>query len=205
MITCPSTQAKEAARNPLTVCWQAATHALTNPTQHAWLTRPYALTDGLRSLGQLQLQVLRQTTVRPALDEQQAMGLNAGSGAHAREVCMSIDGVICVVARSVLTPTGLSGAWQTVRRLGKRPLADLLYNDRRVWRSHFEMARLNRFHPLGVMAHRLVTNGAQAHQAHWARRSVFWRDGQALLVAECFLPAFWILTQSASAASEVNG
>uniref|UniRef100_UPI0028AE0CA6 chorismate lyase n=1 Tax=Achromobacter insolitus TaxID=217204 RepID=UPI0028AE0CA6 len=27
----------------------------------------------------------------------------------------------------------------------------------------------------------------------WARRSVFWRQGQPLLVAECFLPAFWDL------------
>jgi chorismate--pyruvate lyase len=28
----------------------------------------------------------------------------------------------------------------------------------------------------------------------WARRSVFWRMGQPLLVAECFLPGFWTLT-----------
>ena len=27
----------------------------------------------------------------------------------------------------------------------------------------------------------------------WARCSVFWRQGRPLLVAECFLPAFWQL------------
>ncbi|HEY7803704.1 MAG TPA: hypothetical protein VIC30_04630, partial [Orrella sp.] len=32
----------------------------------------------------------------------------------------------------------------------------------------------------------------------WARRSVFWREGEPLLVSECFLPAFWVLTDKTS-------
>jgi len=205
MITCLRTQSTDSPRDLLTVRWHTGPNALVNPTQQSWLTRAGALTDGLRGLGQFQLHVLRQTTRAPAPDEQYAMDLNAGKCVHAREVYMTIDGIICVVARSVLTSQGYSGAWQTVRRLGKRPLADLLYNDRRVWRSHFETARLTRFHPLGAIAHRLAATDPHAHQAQWARRSVFWRDGQALLVAECFLPAFWRLVQRASAASAANG
>ena len=205
MITCLSTQPTDSTRYPLTARWHAASHARISPTQQSWLTRAGALTDGLRELGELQLRVLRQTMLGPSPDERLAMNLNAGSCVHAREVCMSIDGTICVVARSVLTPRGVSGAWRTVRRLGKRPLADLLYNDRRVWRSHFEAARLNRFHPLGAIAHRLVATDPQAPPTQWARRSVFWRDGQALLVAECFLPAFWIILQRANVARVTNG
>jgi len=205
MITCLRTQPTESARDLRTVRWQTAPQARTDPTQQSWLTRAGALTDGLRGLGHLQLHVLRQTILTPAPDEQYAMDLNDGRCVHAREVYMSIDGTICVVARSVLTPQGYTGAWQTVRRLGKRPLADLLYNDRRVGRSHFETARLTRFHPLGAIAYRLAATDPQAHQAHWARRSVFWRDGQALLVAECFLPAFWRLVPQASTASKASG
>lgn len=114
---------------------------------------------------------------------------------------MYIDGVPCVVARSVLTTRGYAGAWQTIRRLGQRPLADLLYHDPRVARTAFEIARLGRTHPLAATARRHLQaleleSNANVFEALWARRSVFWRQRQPLLVSECFLPAFWVMVQA---------
>lgn len=162
--------------------------------------RPGALTDGLRLSGRLELEVIGQTAQVPHADERFVMGLTRSEAARVREVCMRIDGTPCVVARSVLTAQGYASSWQTIRRLGKRPLADLLYQDRRVVRSHFETARLTRFHPLAAAAHRHLHREVGdsepfRHQAGWARRSVFWREGQPLLVCECFLPAFWALIE----------
>ena len=170
--------------------------------------RAGALTEGLRALGRLELEVLRETVTMASPDECMAMNLPTSQRLHIREVCMHIDQTPCVVARSLLTPQGYSGPWQTIRRLGKRPLADLLYRDRRVTRSHFETARVNRFHPLGAMAAHLNTttsgNLLDWQPPAWARRSVFWREGEPLLVSECFLPAFWVLTDKTSSMRAVN-
>ena len=170
--------------------------------------RAGALTEGLRALGRLELEVLRETVTMASPDECMAMNLPTSQRLHIREVCMRIDQTPCVVARSLLTPQGYSGPWQTIRRLGKRPLADLLYRDRRVTRSHFETARVNRFHPLGAMAAHLNTttsgNLLDWQPPAWARRSVFWREGEPLLVSECFLPAFWVLTDKTSSMRAVN-
>lgn len=205
MIPCPSTIDPALVRqsHPNTD-WRNTAHALADRTQRAWLTRAGALTDGLREFGHLELEVLRETILLPSTDEARAMRLGLGYPVRVREVCMSINGIACVVARSVLTLDGFSGSWQSIRRLGKRPLADLLYRDRRVLRDHFEAARIDRFHPLGAAAKRYFLKPGpymcrQRHHALWARRSVFWRQSQPLLVSECFLPAFWqILTTSAN-------
>jgi chorismate--pyruvate lyase len=102
---------------------------------------------------------------------------------------MRIDGVECIVARS-LTPLRAShGVWQGIRRLRTRPLADMLYHDASIGRSDFEVARLMRRSALFQTVQRNLANKATLPLL--ARRSVFWRSGQPLLVAECFLPAFW--------------
>lgn len=195
----------------LTVQWGSGVNPLTTKVQQLWLSRAGALTEGLRALGHLELEVLRETVYLASPDECLAMSLPATQRLHIREVCMCIDQTPCVVARSLLTPQGYSGAWQSIRRLGKRPLADLLYRDRRVIRSHFETARVNRFHPLGAMAAQQLNACASDTLPNWqppawARRSVFRREGEPLLVSECFLPTFWILTdKTLTHASSASG
>ena len=207
MIPCPgSTKHADNTKTRAGARWQHCPPALADRHHKAWLTRPGALTDGLRGLGQVQLDVLGESVVVPAVDEQRALHIDAAQikptqAARVREVCMSIDGVPCVVARSVLTVRGYAGAWQTIRRLGQRPLADLLYHDARVARTPFEMARLGRAHPLAAVARRHLQAldpepSASFFQTLWARRSVFWRQSQPLLVSECFLPAFWQIVES---------
>lgn len=153
-----------------------------------WLLRPGALTAGLRQLGQVRLRVLREYPQGAPDDEAHGMGLTARTPCWVREVCMSIDGVDCVVARS-LTPLAAShGAWQGMRKLRTRPLADMLYNDPGIHRSAFVCAVLNGTQAFSATPAQIST---PKPGALWARRSVFWRQGQPLLVAECFLPAFW--------------
>jgi chorismate--pyruvate lyase len=102
---------------------------------------------------------------------------------------MRLEGVDCIVARS-LTPLRAShGVWQGIRRLRTRPLADMLYHDVSIQRSDFEVARLARRCALFQTVRRNLSTSAALPLL--ARRSVFWRHGQALLVSEAFLPAFW--------------
>jgi chorismate--pyruvate lyase len=189
-------------------------------TQKFWLFRPGALTAGLRQLGEFRLRVLAEYAQAVPVDEARAMRLRPGALVWVREVLMSIDGVDGVVARS-LTPLAASRAtWQGMRRLRTRPLADMLYHDRTVQRSAFECRRLAPGVPFHATARTVAVEALSVpkhgdgkvvdirHALHGrnathsrdavnrdarilARRSVFWRYGQPLLVAEGFLAAFW--------------
>jgi chorismate--pyruvate lyase len=173
------------------------------------LTRPGALTAGLRHLGALDLRVLAEYPSGAPADEAAAMGLLPAAPVWVREIVMSLDGVDCVAARSLAALPDSHGVWQGMRRLRTRPLADMLYHDARVTRSPFEFLhalphtcvapvgrmalRHDRHHAVGAAGSTEATLESSRHacgQDIWVRRSVFRRDGRPLLVAEAFLPAF---------------
>jgi chorismate--pyruvate lyase len=104
---------------------------------------------------------------------------------------MSLSGQDCVVARSVTPFTAAQGFWQALRHLRNRPLADILYHDRTIIRSEFEFATLS----LGTPLYGLCQKAAIPKRSLLARRSVFVRAAQPLLVAEAFLPSFWKVAQ----------
>ncbi|MGS1005671.1 chorismate--pyruvate lyase family protein [Achromobacter anxifer] len=187
---------KPAAHHPpLAAGWLASAPPILSPAPRHWLFRPGALTAGLRQVGQVRLRVLAEYADGAPPDEARAMGIAPGTPVWIREVLMSVNGVDSVPARS-LTPLRAShGAWQGMRRLLTRPLADMLYHDSTVVRSPFACRRLASPVPFHATALGVLPAGPQDGDAGriWARRSVFWRQGQPLLVAECFLPAFWEL------------
>ena len=82
-----------------------------------------------------------------------------------------------VAARSALEGSGLA-----LDQLGSRSLGELLFSDRAFLRGELEVTRYPAaWLPSEVRAEHL-----------WARRSCFRRGALAVLVAEVFLPAFWI-------------
>jgi chorismate--pyruvate lyase len=107
---------------------------------------------------------------------------------------MSIDGVACVVAHSVTPLSTTHGHWQALKRLRNRPLADVLYGDRAIIRSDFEFSSLS----LGMPLYALTQVDSAAGARVLARRSVFVRAKQPLLVAEAFLPSFWSIARRAA-------
>jgi len=167
--------------------WLSVPAPSVSQLQRHWLTRPGALTLGLRSLGVLSLRVLSENVCRAGQDEATRLALPIGQALWQREVCMSILGVDCVVARSVTPLKASNGHWQAVRQLRNRPLADILYHERAIARSEFEFTTLR----LGMPLHSLSQIAPTSRQRVLARRSVFVRANQPLLVAEAFLPAFW--------------
>jgi len=184
---------------PLAAGWQPTVAPSLTPAHKYWLMRPGALTAGLRQLGKLDLRVLSEYSQGVPLDEARGMDLTVTRPVWVREILMSVDGVDSVVARS-LTPLAAShGIWQGMRRLRTRPLADMLYHDRTIERSPFVCRRLASPVPFYATARGVQAEGD--HGALWARRSVFWRAGQPLLVAECFLPEFWRIVQERAGAS----
>lgn len=164
--------------------------------QKRWLMRQGALTEALRKLGTLQLRVLDEYPAGACRDEAHRLNSAVRSPIWVREIVMSLDGIECVAARSVTQLNASHGVWQGMRRLQSRPLADILYDDVAIVRSSFEVARLNKQTALYRTVKAIKIECQPLHQpdaALLARRSVFWRQGSPLLVAECFLPGFWSL------------
>lgn len=184
--------------------WSQSPRPALSTTQKSWLMRAGALTQGLRTFGTLDLRVLAEYPAGLSQDEATGLKRTVRSPVWIREVAMSINGVDCVVARSVTPLIASHSIWHGVRVLRSRPLADILYHDRSIIRSAFEVCQLNRTMPiyrtsLKVLEQDSRTGQRQSSPARHpllARRSVFWRQNTPLLVAECFLPAFWRLTAS---------
>lgn len=179
-----------------TAPWYLTPNPSLSSTQKRWLTRQGALTQALRELGALKLTVLGEYPAGACRDEAHCLDSNILAPVWVREIVMSIDGKQCVAARSVTPLKASHSVWQGVRRLQSRPLADILYGDATIVRSNFEVARLNKQTALYRTVQSIKNDDSQSSQAPralLARRSVFWRQGSPLLVAECFLPEFWCL------------
>ncbi len=179
--------------------WRSRPAPSLSVLQKKWLIRPGALTVALRELGNLRLRVLAEYPAGAQPDEAYRLGTTVQAPVWVREIVMEIEQTECVVARSVTPLQASHGVWQGVRRLQSRPLADILYGDVAILRSDFEVARLTKQIPLYQTAQRTLfqSNGIHAPcRPLLARRSVFWRQGTPLLVAECFLPEFWQLLGS---------
>jgi chorismate lyase len=169
--------------------WRVAPMPGFTADQKDWLTRGGSLTAHLRTLGHVAVRVTREAVDLPWSDECAALGLAPRARAWVREIVLEVDGVPFVAAHSA-TPLAASGAvWQAMRRLRTRPLAELLYSDSGVSRSALVSRRVSARHPLHALA-ACETAGRVPH-AFVARRSVFERHGEPLLVTECMLPALW--------------
>ncbi|MEI7567959.1 MAG: chorismate lyase [Alcaligenaceae bacterium] len=161
---------------------------LVSSLQREWLTHPGALTEALRQVGTLHLRVLSEKVCPLDTEEALRLGLIPGQPTWQREVCMSLNGQDCVLAHSVTSLQASLGNWQAMKRLRNRPLADILYQDRSIIRSGFEFGRIRQGMPLAKRIHGIHA----ATGITYARRSVFWRARQPLLVVEAFLPNFWL-------------
>ncbi|MDM4768540.1 chorismate lyase [Pelomonas sp. SE-A7] len=157
-----------------------------------WLRAPGSLSRRLARLGQrFEVQVLSQRIAPLRRLERQALGLPRRGLTLVREVILKVDGKPLVWARSALHQSALAGPWRALKGLGHRPLADLLYHDRRVSRSVLQPRRLARHgHTRRQMQRQWqhAVGEPASPQMLWSRNSVFRRYGAELRVMELFVP-----------------
>lgn len=131
---------------------------------------------GLELLGQSRRSLMR--------DEGTALGIAARHLAIVRQVRLFCDGQPMVFARSVIPLNSLTGDARRLDGLGARPLADLLFSDRRTQRTAMEFTRLKKSHRL----YKLAASALDIGHEPWARRTLFRFADQPLLVCEVFSP-----------------
>ena len=146
-----------------------------------WLSAKGSLTARLSAQGRFQVDLLYQGRGRCLPDEARALALRRPRGVVVRHVCLRVDGVAVVLARSVVSRHGLVGSWRLLRGLGDRPLGAALWKDPRIQRERPLFGLLPPSHPL------LREQRQDAPVP--ARRARFWLHNQPLLLIEAFLPA----------------
>ena len=158
----------------------------------AWLRAPGSLSARLARHGRFEVQLLRQATTRLRAPERRQLGRPRRGCTWVREVVLRVDGQALVWARSSLHKSTLAGPWKALKGLGSRPLAQLLYDDRRVQRSTLQPRRVAAHGPTRRQLERqwLAATGEPAPTGmRWSRHSVFRRQGALLRVMEMFHPA----------------
>ena len=160
------------------------------PHTASWLFETGSLTRRLRTLWgeEFRVRVLSQGWSRPFADEVKALGLSPGRRALVREVALQRGDRPLVLARSVIPARTLKGVDRRLAHLGTRPLGEILFADPRLERKRLELAEI------GTGAWQEALRGALDLSANaWGRRSLYTLGpGHTLLVAEFFLPEFFI-------------
>jgi chorismate--pyruvate lyase len=168
--------------------WQARTPA--RGGLRRWLQASGSLSARLAATGEtFGVQVLAQGREPLTPDESRALGQGRRRMGYAREVLLRVDGQPLVFARSVTAHADSLGAWRAVRGLGHRPLADVLFRRSGILRAplaYSQFQRQSRMQRHVASSWQAATGLTLAHQALPARRSVFTRQGAALLVMEVF-------------------
>jgi chorismate--pyruvate lyase len=169
-----------------------------------WVGAAGSLSARLAGAGQrFSVQVLSQGLQKLYPDEASALGLGRVKAGYVREVMLRVDEAAVVFARSVTTHPHSQGPWRSIRGLGTRPLADVLFGQHGIARTPLQFACLQPAGPL----HRHVAHAwlgaagvALASRALPARRSVFTRGAAPLLVTEVFAapdaPWSWLTTKT---------
>jgi chorismate--pyruvate lyase len=155
-----------------------------------WVTAPGSLSARLAAAGSsFSVQVLSQGRQNLYRDELRALGLGGVASAYVREVILRVDGEAVVFARSVTPQPQSLGPWRSLRGLGTRPLADVLFRRIGIARGPLQFRQIT---PVGSLrqhvgrAWQQATGAAPLLRALPARRSVFKRGGAPLLVMEVF-------------------
>ncbi len=160
-----------------------------NPKLRRWLGAPGSLSQRLRDTGQrFEVRLLSQGTRAALPGEAASVGARR---VHAREVLLLVDDQPLVYARSVTAAINVTSAWRSLRALGSRPLAELLFSQRWVHRSPLQALRMA---PHSVWLRHLQKHCAPhaptlaSRRVIWARYSVFIKGGRSLRVLEAFAP-----------------
>lgn len=151
----------------------------------SWLLESGSLTRRLQLASHTFALERLQSSSRPLPEEALMLEMKPKQKALVREVFLCCNGKPAVFAHSVLPYESLQGNWQGLASLGNKPLGAALFSDPRVRRTPLAFKKLSRHDALYKVAERHL---AATESNLWARRSVFFLAGSAILVTEVFLP-----------------
>ncbi len=154
-----------------------------------WLLDEDSLTSRLKKYcqGQFRVQVLSQARRRPMIDESSLLMQLPRTVSVVRQVLLRCNDTPWVFARTVIPVSTLTGGQWRLTRLGRRPLGEALFTDKRARRGPIIPLRVSP----GTVLHGMVGPHHRGEPL-WGRRSLFWYGERPLLITELFLPQMWL-------------
>jgi len=122
---------------------------------------------------------------KPMQGEGRLLALKSYELGLIRDVLLLGNHEVVVFAHSVIPTKAMRGAWNSLGRLGNKPLGGTLFANPRVKRTPFEYKKLSYQHPI---TKRIAKHLDFPPGFLWARRSVFQLKRAKILVTEVFLP-----------------
>ena len=122
---------------------------------------------------------------KPIADESALLHLPTYKTVLIREVLLIGNSQPVVFAHSVLPRNSLRGSWNSLCRLGNKPLGATLFANQKVKRTPLSYKKLSPYHAL----YQHATVHLNIKPTHlWARRSIFSLNCARILITEIFLP-----------------
>lgn len=142
----------------------------------SWLSETGSITTRLQKQGKLTVEVLFDRWDKATPKERKKLNLTPRTKVRVREVILSLNNIPVIYARSIIPATVLKGQWRRLTKIGRQPLGSFLFKNGHMCRGNIEVTQL----PVESFPH--------LDEPVWARRSVFSRYGQGVLVNEAFFP-----------------
>ncbi len=156
-----------------------------------WLNDTGSLTNRLKAISSdFQVKLVNKANSTASFEELSKLGCKHNQKAYVRDVFLISRGLPVVFAHSVLPYSSIKGPWFRLKRLGNKPLGEVLFSDPRVSRTALTFKKLN---CRDILHEKAVESLPNLPKFLWARRSVFKLNGSCILVNEIFLNE--ILTQ----------
>lgn len=151
-----------------------------------WVVSRGSLTDRIRSkCGNFSVRHVVNRFAPANRDECRRIGLARKTEALIREVFLCCGETPVVFAHSVSARRSLKGPWRSLKYLGHQSLGSTLLSSPEVKRDKLEFCTITKHHPLHKKACGLMDCSPRKF---WARRSLFRRGRNSILVTEIFLP-----------------
>lgn len=150
--------------------WSQPTRDYLPEPWRTWVLDPGSLTKRLidASEGDFCVEPVNQYWGRATLSEARLLDIDPRQQVYIREVALICKGKPWVYARSIIPRSTMTGEESQLKYLGNKPLGSLLFTHKNMRRGDIQIAPLHN------------------HEA-WARRSLFYLSGKALLVNEIFV------------------
>lgn len=180
-------------RRTLAPRWQSAglVHRVsTDNTLQTWLLDSASLTAKIRQIcADMQVHILSEKWQIPLPTERQQLGMADGEKAWIRCVVLHCHNRPLIYARTVIPKCHAGNRWYALKKLGNRPLGEVLFQLKQVKRHPFDVA----LWPSLDWPHLAEFDSTPTTAKSYARKSLFEQHGQPLLLTEVFLqnPKNW--------------
>lgn len=151
-----------------------------------WVRSRGSLTERIMArCGDFRVNHVSNRYCRVNLDETDGIGCGRSESALVREVYLCCNETPVVFAHSVARRGSLKGPWRNLKFLGQRSLGSAFLASPKVRRDALEFLAISARHPLYEKSCRFIEDRPPKL---WARRSLFSRGRNSILVTEVFLP-----------------